>query len=356
MSSIEQILAQHHALQEWQANDPDSVDLEQARDLIHQSRDAGAVVANAKAREQLREILHTWAAFVHEQSGEAVNTTLPPYAGPPWTDTIVESEDLVPAPGVARRSPPLIPGGLLWVGLGVILIIAVLLLLRSFVFPPETAVPTPNTPDAQAVLAVTQTTLALQATETAVVEASNTPEPTLIIIEVVATNTPAAGETQPGTTGAVEYVVQANDTLFKIAQEHGVTVEDIIIANGLTSDIVQVDQVLIIPSPATETINTNPPGPGETAADTAVAGEPELVVRGQAGTGASPLHVAPDATADAIMSLPRGTFAQIIGRTADSAWYLVELEDNLTRGWLPAAEVGLIYPANPATLPIVITQ
>lgn len=50
-------------------------------------------------------------------------------------------------------------------------------------------------------------------------------------------------------TGPTQYTVASGDTLFGIATRFGVTVDAIMIANGLTTYIIQPDQVLIIPAP-----------------------------------------------------------------------------------------------------------
>lgn len=53
----------------------------------------------------------------------------------------------------------------------------------------------------------------------------------------------------PGTgTGTVEYVVQAGDSLWLIARRYGTTVDELIRLNGLTSDLLNIGQVLRIPS------------------------------------------------------------------------------------------------------------
>jgi LysM domain-containing protein len=73
--------------------------------------------------------------------------------------------------------------------------------------------------------------------------ASQTPGPS---------GSPIASPTGPASTPAptpVTYIVQSGDTLNLIAQRFGTTAQAIRDANGLTSDIIQVGQVLIIPVP-----------------------------------------------------------------------------------------------------------
>ncbi|MCA9886206.1 MAG: LysM peptidoglycan-binding domain-containing protein [Anaerolineae bacterium] len=76
------------------------------------------------------------------------------------------------------------------------------------------------------------------------------PQPTSVQVLIV-TATPIPGQTiltQPNTAGAVQYTVVSGDTLTSIAQRYGVTVSDIMLANGMTSDFLQAGQVLIIPA------------------------------------------------------------------------------------------------------------
>ena len=59
----------------------------------------------------------------------------------------------------------------------------------------------------------------------------------------IGTNVPTPGPD----TGTVSYTVKAGDTLWRIAQRYGTTVNAIKQANGLTSDALQIGQVLRIP-------------------------------------------------------------------------------------------------------------
>jgi len=56
------------------------------------------------------------------------------------------------------------------------------------------------------------------------------------------------------------YTVQAGDSLYRIAMNYGVSVDDLKAANGLTSNNLSIGQVLIIPSEKDQTIYTVEPG------------------------------------------------------------------------------------------------
>lgn len=58
---------------------------------------------------------------------------------------------------------------------------------------------------------------------------------------------PCDTTTAASAAGGATYTVQRGDTLYRISRKYGTTVEAIKAANGLTSDIIKVGQVLIIP-------------------------------------------------------------------------------------------------------------
>jgi LysM repeat protein len=67
------------------------------------------------------------------------------------------------------------------------------------------------------------------------------------------------------------YTVQAGDTLFKIAQANGITVDELAQANQITNvDLIKVGQVLVIP-PASRASATPEPSPSATTASSITA-------------------------------------------------------------------------------------
>ncbi len=79
------------------------------------------------------------------------------------------------------------------------------------------------------------------------------PQPTIIQVQpVVVTATPIPGGVGnapgvPAVVGPRTHTVVTGDTLYGISQKYGTTVNDIMIANGLTSYTIQPGQVLQIP-------------------------------------------------------------------------------------------------------------
>ncbi len=79
-----------------------------------------------------------------------------------------------------------------------------------------------------------------------------TTNPTIIIIPTQTPQPTGGGSPETGTasvSGATQYTVVAGDTLFGIAKRNSVTVNDLMVANGLTTNTIQPGQTLIIPAP-----------------------------------------------------------------------------------------------------------
>jgi LysM repeat protein len=74
------------------------------------------------------------------------------------------------------------------------------------------------------------------------------PAATAVPDQTVPTQPAGEGDAAAGSTGQVSYVVQAGDTLFRIAQQYNITVEALAAANGISeNDLLTPGQILIVP-------------------------------------------------------------------------------------------------------------
>jgi len=98
-----------------------------------------------------------------------------------------------------------------------------------------------------------------------IVNANNLSNPDLIyvnqvLIIPVGTTTSAPNPTPTTTTSATTYVVKAGDTLYAIARAHGITIQQIVDANGISNpNLIYVNQVLKIPAGTTTSTPTSTP-------------------------------------------------------------------------------------------------
>ncbi len=227
------------------------------------------------------------------------------------------------------------------IGLAVILTVGVLLVFLPGANKNESA-------DGTSTAVAAFLTLTAQPTATPI----GTETPRIYIIE----ESPTPSLTPNVTSTPIVYVVQQGDTLNSIARRYGITVEDIANANALYNiNTISVGQELAIPTPGPGTSIPLPtPGPGTPTVainTTATAPLAEIVIRGTDANAPVELRIAAGADYQSILTLNRGTLASLVAKTPDGLWYLIQLEDGYTRGWVPANAVGLIYPADPAVIP-----
>ncbi|MBE2223133.1 MAG: LysM peptidoglycan-binding domain-containing protein [Anaerolineae bacterium] len=381
MTTITNLKTQDNVLRQQFEDNPEAVKTAQISTLLERVQQAGKTTSGISEREQLLQILQYWEAVVEEKTGEKLDAKLmafDPEAEPavePATDTSLgqavpatEANDKPePAPATATYIPgepqPDQPQTLAQLFMTmpkaakiVILVIIALILAASiyWILAPKTDQPVEDIPGTETAVAVAITA---SAQPTSTVTATATP---LIYIE---SETAVAQSAPIGSPTPFIYIIQTGDTLNKVARTFGVTVQDIAVLNNIyNADSIAVGQELLIPTPGAGTsvpADTIPavqatPVPQQVdaaenpAPNMAPSGAPaELVIRGSDVA----LRIAAGPDYQAITTLPQGTFATIIAKTPDGNWYLIQLEDGFTRGWVSAEMAAIIYPADPNTIP-----
>lgn len=365
MQAFEDVVRQHEAIKQQSTDAPNTVQLEQIMSLLKETRQAGATTSSAQAREDLRDILRYWGQYLNKNYDVYPDMHLAPFdeAQVPQ-DTAVSNPATLPALPEStqpiRVSSESVNSGfsqLKWV---FILMVGMLVLffVVQVVFPPQRRDDTALTitPDELMIAAVTETHAALAEIETATaVSAQPTSTPAPEIMEVT---------TMPQPTAApifIEHTVAEGDTLFSIARQYNTTVDSIRQANNLTTETITVGDVLeieVVPTPETAVSTDSSPASDETPQPPAssIPADANAVIRGSSESATTRLLVAPNSTAQEIQAVNAGTFVYAVGQTDDGTWLLLELNGRTVRGWVPAAEVGLLYPLVPQEIPVIQTQ
>ncbi len=140
-----------------------------------------------------------------------------------------------------------------------------------------------------------------------------TPTPTLDALSRVASAVPTATATVPPSPTPVTYTVQPGDTLGAIAAELGVSLEDLMAANGLTDpDTLAVGQVLVVPvveGAAQPTDTPVPPALQPTVTPQPGAEAPRVEIRGVTGAG--------NLEEEAVLLINTGGVARMAGWTLE---------------------------------------
>ncbi len=374
MTVVDTLLAKDEALRKQFSAEPDSVSTADMNALIKAVRTAGPTTGAVAQRQRLQTVLRHWGKIVEDREGYKPGLILPPYdpdavaEAEPDDDEILDLDDTGAEP---EANLTYIPGeavedakGMtlaqlfmtmpLYAKVGILVVLALLLAgaFYAILFSGSDEIPVDPAATETAVAAAITASAQPSPTATATATPLMYIEPEVIVEEPTIAGTPTPSI----------YVVQTGDTLNSIARKYGVSVQDITLANNLYNpNSIAVGQELIIPTPGPGTSAPNitavaaTPAPqqadaGQTGApvSTAPTGPlPELVIR---SAEAVELRIAAGPDYQAITSLPSGTFASIVAKTPDGQWYLIQLEDGYTRGWIPAQSAVLLYPANPETI------
>lgn len=347
MMIVDQLVVQHQTLRNKASEAPDEVNMNEVLALMDQVQAASAHVENSKQREQLQAILFHWNGYVHTKTGAYPGTKLADYSPAPTEENT--GRVTTTKPDIAL---PKVHWGI-W-------LIAILLFLGGaliIIIPRASSgsdevdqdLLLETTRMVETAVAATQTSQAAEITATAMLEIQATTAAEALQVTAPVSEQPTQ---EPNLSGPYVYTVQAGDTLFGIARNFNTTVNDIMVMNGLATQSLSVGQTLVLPNPPlTPEANASP-------TVTAVAPAPsnneqiiEIVIR----ANTTPLYSGPGADFSEIMTLDRGTFIYAVGRDPAAAWFLVQLEDGVTRGWVTLADVGLLYPTVPESIPVITT-
>lgn len=381
MTTVAALKSQDSALRKQFADDPDAVKTAQIHVLMGRVQEAGRTTSGIAEREQLIGILQYWAPLVEEKTGEESDFRLaafdpeadietPALAPEPETAVSPVINDTKPTgtvtytPGQPEENSPQTLAQLFmtmptFAKAAILITIALILAAAIYwILSPKSEQPAADVP---------ATETAVVAAITASAQPTGTATPTATPVIYIQSETAVAQAAAPvGSPTPIIYVVQTGDTLNKIAQKYGIPVQDIATLNNIyNANSIAVGQELLIPTPAPGTIvptvapaSTNPPQatPAPAQAEATVAAVPqtstgaasELVIR---STEPVELRIAAGPDYQAITTLPQGTFATIIAKTPDGVWYLIQLEDGYTRGWVPSESTALLSPADPNNIP-----
>lgn len=360
---VDQLVVQHQTLRNRVAENPDGVEMNEILALMDQVRAASAYIENPQQREQLQAILYHWNGYVHEKTGQYPATQLMPYAPSPAAGEPLPPEEKTISV-TTSRSEMVLPHvhWLVW-ATAVLLLIggAVIIIWPSVLRPsPTNTAVTPTQAEAVfTAVAATQTTIAQNAAATRSSIQQTSDAAVLLFASAMPTDDSTAVAVPPAS--PVAYTVQQGDTLISIASRFGTTPNDIMAMNGLTVDSLMVGQTLVLPVPLSTPLAATPlpvtvlPGNTVPPMSTPILQPGEQLVQVVTLSQAAPLRSGPSEQFGMISALARGTLAYVLGRSQDGVWYLLQLEDGVTRGWAAAADVGLIYPATPQIIPVITT-
>lgn len=155
-----------------------------------------------------------------------------------------------------------------------------------------------------------------------IMKANNLTSTSLSIGQVL--TIPVAGETAPIT--GTSYTVKSGDNLYSIASNYGVTVDQIMKANNLTSTSLSIGQVLTIPVPSGTTTPTEPSPSGETITYTVQKGDSLYSIAQRYGTTSAEL-ISLNNLSSSLLSI--GQQLKIPAPSSSGVTYVVQNGDSL---------------------------
>lgn len=356
MTTYENLVARHERLYQQFAEDPDTIELSLAHQMIAEARLAGLQVAEIPQRQQLRSILRHWGNFIHDRTGEYPNTHLLPYnpgstaenegeasatpatSGPPETTAPAA---IVPVSGRTTTATADERPAWFWPVLAVVIVAAIVLaLLASLVWNAlsngNTAEPTP-------------TAAASLPLSTGPAQSAQPTAPTMGLSGL------AGDSDQDGLTDEQEALLGTDPNNPDTDGDGLGDGEEILIhgtnpaavdsdSDGAPDGAEVIEGTLPIDPGSVGTVVSTTPAPTITVSETitvtatpALPPGPILIITAPEGQSAVPIRIGPGEQYAVVGEAPTGSTVLFVRRTPDNSWYSVELSAGV-RGWLPAAQ------------------
>jgi LysM repeat protein len=158
--------------------------------------------------------------------------------------------------------------------------------------------------------------------------------------------------------GAITYVIKEGDSLFFVAEDHGIDIQDLISFNAaqgvdLTS-FLQVGQEIVVPPPDYKVPTLTPTHTStKIATKTPTMTIPDvystLEVKVNCCINYANLRSGPGIMYDTVMQLPPNTKLTALARAHSSTWFRVSDDETGKRGWISITVIG--YDFDPMVLP-----
>lgn len=371
MTIYESLVARHERLHRQFADDPDSIDIDRAHQLIAEASAVGREVADIPQRQQLRAILRYWGNFIHDRTGEYPNTHLLPYAPeagvvpeaggtvstqPPSADGSPTTPDsttaaLVP---VSDQSTARVTGdrpAWFWPVLALVVVAAIALALIASAVWNQLSNPDA---DQQTPIAVVSPSAELPA-----IQGDSDQDGLSDQQEMLLGTDPMNPDTDgDGLLDGEEVLIYGTSPVAVDSDGDGVPDGEEVALGSSPADPGSVSPTGAYPSaPITTTTTITASTTLTVTATPAPPSGPVLVITAPEGQATVPLRIGPSESYAAVGDAPQvpvGATVLIVRRTPDNNWYSIELTGGVVRGWLPATFATIPETTNVAAVPTFV--
>jgi hypothetical protein len=358
MTTYESLVARHESLHQQFAEDPDSIEIDRARQMIAEVSTAGRDVSEISQRQQLRAILRYWGNFVRDRTGEYPNTHLLPYQPPvsPTAGREPTSDEATPSALVpvteqeAVRSlgdrPPWF-----WPVLALVLLAAIALALIASAVWNRLSNPDPEQQNPVAVVSPSASLPEIQGDS----DQDGLSDQQEILLGTDPVNADTDGD---GLLDGEEVLMHGTNPVAIDSDGDGSADGAEVALGSSPADPGSISPTVAYPAvPITAAATMTASIPITVTATPAPPSGPVLVIIAPEGQATVPLRIAPGesyAPVEGSPEVPVGATVLIVRRTPDNSWYSIELTGVGVRGWLPATYATVPETTNVAAVPTFV--